>query len=243
MALKDTRFIYTAKNSLTGLSDVTARVRRNGVYVLGSDVTPINLVEVDNGRYELILTAVQLGTAGGLGWYDIYVDSASKSAPASAGRYIHEDDTDDLETHLTAVEAKIDIIDTNVDSIKTTVKNSNTILNDAGYGNANLKALIDAVQNTVSNISNVTRFSAPLPKPLVKLETGTKTYKIPINFYNTNGSMEDPDNDQIQIQIADESGNIRDSYLQGFTVQPYYATKNALGDYEFILEIPDTAGS
>ena len=50
--LREKRIIYLARNAATGLSDVTALVRRNGTYVLGTDTTPLPLSEVGNGRYQ-----------------------------------------------------------------------------------------------------------------------------------------------------------------------------------------------
>lgn len=248
MALKNQYFVYRAKNNTTGLTDVVAKVRRNGVYVLGTDVTPLALTEIDSGRYQLVLSPAQQTTAGGAGWYDVYIDSASRQAPAIAGREIEVNDLDDLDADLSAldgkvdvVDGKVDIIDANIDSIKTTVEGTNSEVTNPTTGLVNIKALVDAVQNTVNNISNVTRFSAPLPRPLVRLDTGTKRYKLPINFYDTAGNMEDPDSNQIQIQLTDEAGNVRDSYLVGFTAQPYYATRNSEGDYFYELDIPDTA--
>tara|TARA_Y100000310_G_scaffold243676_1_gene248245 strand:- start:18092 stop:19273 length:1182 start_codon:yes stop_codon:yes gene_type:complete len=244
MALKNERVIYTAKNAETGLSDVTANIRRNGVSV----ATGVSLSDIGNGRYELLLTPVILSGYGGAGYYDFYINSASKSAPATAARWILENDADDLNTTLGTIEGKIDVIDGNVDSIlsdttsiKSTVEDTNTVINDPSVGLSNLKTLIDLVQNGVTNISNVTRFSAPIPKQLIRLETGTKRYKIPAYLYDNNGNMEDPDAEQIQLQITDESGNSRDSLIVGFTAQPFYLARNAQGQYEFELDIPDTA--
>lgn len=241
MAFKNTYFIYRAKNDSTGLADVTAKVRRNGVYVLSSDISPLALTEVDEGRYQLVLSPAQISTAGGNGWFDVYIDSASKSAPATAGKLITEFDTDDLQSQVDGVETKVDVIDGNVDSIKTTVEDTNNQVNDGSHGLPNLKTLIDQIQNAVTDISNVTRFNSPVPKPLIRLDAGTKRYKIPFNMYDTNGNMEDPDSNQIQVELTDESGNSLDSYLVSFTTQPYYLTRNATGDYEFEMDIPDTA--
>jgi chaperonin cofactor prefoldin len=248
MALQTTYFIYTAKNNSTGLTDVTAKVRRNGAYVLGTDITPLTLTELDGGRYQLALSPAQLTTAGGAGLYDVYIDSASKPAPATAGKEVEVNDNDDLDSHLDTIETKIDTIDTEVGaiqtditSIKSTVEDTNADINDGTTGLPNIKALIDALQSSVNNISNVTRFSAPLPKPMVRLDTGTKRYQIPVHLYDTNGNMEDPDSNQIQLLITDEAGNSRDSFTVGFTVQPHYITRNGAGDYQFELDIPDTA--
>jgi translation elongation factor EF-1beta len=245
MALKNEYVIYTARNFTTGLLDVTADIRRNGTSV----ATGVALSDIGDGRYQLLLTPALLTGYGGAGYYDFYIDSASKSAPAVTARWILENDSDDLESHLTTIESKIDTVDTVVDgialdttSIKSTVEDTNTQVNDGSHGLPNLKTLIDNITSVVTNISNVTRFSAPIPKPLIRLGSGTKTYKIPVYLYDTNGNMEDPDLNQIELQLTDESGASRDTYISGFTTPPYYITRNAQGQYEFDLDIPDTAG-
>lgn len=244
MALKNERIIYVAKNFSTGLTDVTADVRRNGVSV----ATGVSLSDIGGGRYELLLTPAALTTYGGIGYYDFYINSASKNAPAVAGRYIHEDDTDDLKDALDLIEGKIDIIDTNVDSlvtdlasVKTTVEDTNNEVKDPTTGLSNIKSIVDAINSAVGNISNVTRFSAPIPPQLIRQNTGTKTYKIQVGVYDNQGNMEDPDSNEIQLQIKDESGNSRDSLLNGFVAQPFYITRDAQGVYSFELQIPDTA--
>lgn len=243
MALKNTRIIYTAKNFTTGLADVTADIRRDGVSV----ATGVALSDIGNGRYELLLTPALITSYGGAGFFDFLINSASKNLPAVAGKWILENDEDDLQSQIASIDTKIDTIDSNLDaaildisSIKTTVEDTNTEVNDGSHGLANLKTLIDAIQSSVTNISNVTRFSAPIPKPLVRPETGTKTYKIPVTMYDNNGNMEDPDSNQIQLSIADESGNSRDSLIVGFAAQPHYITRNAQGDYEFEIQLDNT---
>jgi hypothetical protein len=244
MALKNHRILYTAKNFTTGLSDVTAIIRRDGVQVASG----VSLADIGNGEYELLLTPALITTYGGAGYYDFWINSAFKNAPAPAGRWITVNDNDDLEIHLVTIETKIDTIDSNVDqvlldttSIKTTVEDSNTKINDPAIGLSNLKTLIDNATQIVSNISNVTRFNAPLPKPLIRKESGTKTYKIPVYLYDNNGDMEDPNANEIQVAIEDESGNSRDSLITGFSAQPHYINRDAQGQYNFELTIPDNA--
>jgi hypothetical protein len=244
MALKNERIIYVARNNQAGLADVTADIRRNGVSV----ATSVALSDIGSGRYELLLTPAALTGYGGSGYYDFYINSASKDAPATAARWILANDNDDLETHLGIIETKIDTVDTeignmqgDVTSIKSTVEDSNTRINDPSHGLVNLKTLIDAVQSGVTNISNVTRFSAPIPSQLIKIDNSTKTYKIPVYLYDNNGNMENPDASQIQLEITDESGNVRDSFINGFTAQPHYITNTGTGEFYFTLSIPDTA--
>ena len=244
MSLKNQRFIYTAKNFTTGLADVTANIRRNGV----SAATGVSLADIGNGNYELLLTPALQTTYGGEGYYDVYVNSASKDAPALAARWLLENDSSDNEIHLQAIETKIDalaaaqlVTQGDVTSIKATVEDSNTILNDASHGNANLKALLDAIQSVTTNISNVVRFNAAVLPQLIRKEVGSKTYKVPVYIYDNAGNMEDPDNSEVALTIKNSAGIVRDTLITGFVTQPHYIVKNATGDYYFELTIPDTA--
>ena len=255
MAFKTRYFVYTAKNFETGLTDITAKIRRNGAYVLGTDVTPIALTELDNGRYQLTLNNTQFTNAGGAGDYQIDVDSASKSAPVTRVVEITENDEDTIYALNQVMDGKLDVIDANVDqalvdiaavksdtaSIKLTVEDTNTEVNDPVTGLVNIKALIDQIQSVVTNISNVTRFNAPVPKKLIKLDVGTKSYKVPVRVFDTAGNLEDVDSNQIQLTIKDNAGVSRDSYINGFVSQPHYITRLDVGKYEFQLDIPDTA--
>jgi predicted nucleic acid-binding Zn-ribbon protein len=248
---KTSRVIYAAKKFVTGLTDVTANIRREGV----SAATGVSLLEISNGEYELILTPTLLNGYGGAGFYDFYINSASEDAPAIASKYITENDNDDIIAQLTTVEGKIDTLDgkidvidsevgaiqTDVTSIKVTVEDTNDEVKDVSHGLSPLKTLIDAIQDSVDNISNVTRFSAPVPGYLIRPGSGNKRYKIPVRLYDLNGNPEDPDSNQIQLLIKDESGTSRDSYIVGFTTQPHYINRTGIGIYDFELDIPSTA--
>lgn len=240
---RNERFIYIAKNAETGLTDITAKVRRNGVYVLGTGTTPLPLVELDNGRYELVLSSAQLITAGGVGHYDLYINSASKNAPAITARYINEFNTDDLSVQVSGVETKVDNIqlDTNdiqvnLASVKATVEDTNSEVKDPLYGLSNLKAVIDMIQSSVSNISNVARFGAFMPSQLIRPSVGLKRYKIEMRLFDTNGNMENPDGN-IVVAIEDEAGNSRASYLVGGA----NAVAVSTGVFYKELDLPSTA--
>jgi hypothetical protein len=246
---RDYRVVYTARNAITGLTNVTAKVRRNGAYVLGTGVTPLPLVELDNGRYELVLSAAQLNLAGGAGFYDFYINSATKDAPATKAEYITEKNEDDLETHLGAIETKVDSIQadtndiqTNLASVKATVESTNTEVISPLHGLAQLKSYLDAIQSAVSNIQNSTRFVATIPDQLVRPETGLRRYRSEIRLFDTAGNMEDPDANTITVSIKDESGNSRNSYLVGSVAgSTVDATRDAQGIFHVDLDIPDTA--
>lgn len=234
MSLKTERFLYTARNFDTTLTDVTANIRRNG----SSVATGVALTHVANGVYQLVLSPATLTGYGGSGYYDVYIDSVSKTAPAVAAKWILVNDADDLESHLATLEGKIDIIDTNVDSIKTTVEDTNTKVSSGTFGLAALKVLIDAVQSTVSNISNVTRQNIAMPVQMVTDDTDPTLYRIPIRIFDNAGNLEDPDSNAIAVSIQDESGNDKTSYIVGYVSGPVNAQRTAEGVYYVDISIP-----
>lgn len=246
---RDERFIYLARNATTGLTDVTAIVRRNGVEVLGTDVTPLPLVEIDSGRYELVLSAAQLNTAGGAGFFDVYINSASKNAPAITGKYITENNEDDLEAHLTTIEGKVDSVQTDVTaigsdvtSIKTTVEDTNSEVKSPTYGLNEIKNVVDAVETAIGQIQNNTRFTATMPNQMVILSTGVKAYRVWVALFDTAGDLEDPDSNQITVSIQNDQGANRNDYLKDSVASAAVdMTRDSKGVYYIDVEIPDTA--
>lgn len=246
---RDERFIYLARNAATGLTDVTAIVRRNGVEVLGTDVTPLPLVELDSGRYELVLSAAQLNSAGGAGFFDLYINSASRNAPAIVGKYITEKNEDDLDAHITIVEGKVDDVKTVVDaialdtsSIKVTVEDTNDEVKSPTHGLSEIKNVVDTLETAIGQIQNNTRFTVTLPTQMVILSSGVKAYRVWSALFDTAGNLEDPDTDTITVSIQNDQGVSRNDYLKdsvaGSTVD---MTKDSVGIYYVDVEIPDTA--
>lgn len=261
MAFKTRYFVYSAKKFQTGLTDVTAKVRRNGVYVLGTNTTPLALTELDNGRYQLALNDTQFQTAGGAGDYQIDVDSASKSAPATLVREITENDADTIyalqqiiDGKVDALDAKVDIVDANVDqalvdiaavkadtgSIKITVEDTNSEVKNPTTGLVNIKALVDALQSSVDNISNVTRFQGPVPKKLLRPDVGTKSYIVPLRIFDSNGNLEAPDGN-LTVTVKNSAGTDRTAdYINGATGTAHVLAPISTGVYEMQIDIAST---
>lgn len=246
---RDQRVIYMARNATTGLTDVTAVVRRNGVEVLGTDTTPLPLVEVGSGRYELVLSAAQLNSAGGAGYFDFYINSATRNAPAITGFYITEANEDDLAAKQIVIEGKIDSLQTDVTaigsdltSVKTTVEDTNAAVRDANYGLEETKNVIDAIEQAIGQIQNNTRFTTTLPTEMVIPGTGSNTYRVWSALYDTTGNLEDPDSDTITVSLENDQGASRNDYLVGSVAgSTVDMTKDSTGVYRIDLAIPDTA--
>jgi hypothetical protein len=234
MAFKDQRILYIGRNNDPALTDVRATIRRNGTV----EATEVALTAVSGmaGVYELVLNDSQIVSYGGAGYYSFRIDSASKSAPATTARWILENDSDTLMSEIEAQNLELA-------SMKATLENSNSILNNGSFGLASLKTLIDSVQSAVQSIQNNTTFVAAVPKMLIRPETGVTQYKIPIRVYNTQGTLEDPDSNEVFLQIRDANGNLKNSFIKDWdtVAAQVAATRDSLGQYHILLEIPSTA--
>jgi len=251
MALKTQRIYYTARNFKTGLTDVTAKViRRDGTQV----ALAVALAEVDAtnapGLYVLALSPATLTGYGGAGTYMAYINSASKDAPAVAKFIVTVNDTDDLEVHLVTIETKVDTLisgqstmQADITSIKATVEDTNTVINDPTDGNANIRALIESAINAVSSIQNNTRFIAVIPSQLISFESGSgnNLYRLPMRLFDTSGNLEDPDSNAISVSVANETGLDRTNILVGYVSGPVLATRDSQGVYRIDLNIADNA--
>lgn len=247
MAIRTQYAIYTARNFSTGLTDVVANVFKDGnntPVATGLALTEISTIEAP-GRYRLALSPTQINSFGGVGVYTITIDSPSKSAPATVKLIVEANNNDDLEAHLVIIEGKVDTLITNlsalqsdVTSVKGTVEDTNTKVSDGTFGLSALKTLIDAVQAGVTSIQNNTRTVVALPAEIITPATGSKIYKVPIRIYNTQGSLEDPDSNSVQVSLQNSSGNDRANLFTGGGTSPKAATRTGLGAYEVELTIP-----
>lgn len=250
MAFKTTRVLYTAKNFETGLTDITANIEFNGASV----ATGVALAEIDAvnfpGRYELVITPVQIGLYGGAGTYSFAINSATKNAPATAKLEVKEFDSDDLHLENVAIEAKIDtaiadigLVQSDLTSVKSTVENTNTNVIDGTFGLSALKTLIDSVQSGVTSIQNTTRTVVTLLPQMPKPSVGTDTFRVDVLIYNTSGGLEDPDADNITLTLLNAAGLDRANLIKGNVSGAFVipvGQKVGVGKYYFEIEISAT---
>jgi hypothetical protein len=123
--------------------------QKNGVDITGLNTLVLAEVDAANqpGIYSISLTDAILAGAGVTAVagdiIEMYLDApGGASAPAVFKFVVREKINEDLSTELAAVDAKIDIIDTNVDDIE-------TLLNDGTNGLAAIKTAIDTVDGVV----------------------------------------------------------------------------------------------
>ncbi len=245
--MKTQYIVYNARNFRSGLTDVTANVFKDGVSV--AVATGLALAELNpsdaKGRYTLTLTPTQINSFGGVGTYKVAINSASRNAPATAKLVIQANDNDDLSAQLSTIsgdlvtiDTKIDALQTDITSVKGTVESTNSEVLDGVTGLAAIKGLIDTAISGIGSIQQTTRTVVGFPTQLVSPSTGTETYEVLINIYNTQGSLEDPDTNLVNVSLQNASGLDRGNLFTGGGASPKAATRLATGKYKIELTVP-----
>lgn len=247
---KALRFLYQAKNSQTGLTDVKAQVYLNGVAkaVAGAAIAAVanangsKVTELDPtnapGIYEVLLTAADL-TAWGVtqtaaAYLEVEIDSASKSAPAPFRQQVTLADLDDIDVKLgtpagASISADIAAVKSDTSAIKVDLETGPANL-------ANILAAIQAVQNNAG-------FAIPVPSQMTIPASGSNLYRIPITIYDTNNDLVDPDSNSIVVGLVNQAGTDRGGFLVGSSGGPpltVLATRDSLGQYHVDVSIPST---
>lgn len=247
MAIKTQYIVYNARNFTTGLTDVTANVFLDGnstAVATGLALSELNPSDAA-GRYTLTLTPTQINSFGGVGTYIIKINSASKNAPATAKLVVQANDNDDLAALLTAIdgdltniESKIDAAQVDITSIKSTVESSNDALLTGPNALAIIKGLIDTAISGIGSIQQATRTVVGFPSELITPATGSKVYEVLINIYNSQGALEDPDSNLVNVSLQNSAGLDRGNLFTGGGSSPKAATRLAQGRYKIELTIP-----
>lgn len=140
-----------------------------------------------------------------------------------------------LQSTLDTVSGNLSVVDSNVDTIV-----------------ADLPVGLIASQIDVQSIQNNTRFVSSIPSTAIIPETGILIYKIGAYFYDSIGNMEDPDSDEIAVQIR---AILHQTYISGMyddegattpatpsvTFTGYYKlAKEDIGMYSTYITVADT---
>jgi hypothetical protein len=99
----------------------------------------------------------------------------------------------------------------------------------------NLDDSISNVRNDIAGISNVTRFACTIPI-LERPDAGSIAYKIRVNLVDTDGQMEDPDANTVNVGAENHAGMDRSSNLGGGGVM----SRLAQGRYEITYTVSST---
>jgi hypothetical protein len=150
---------------------------------------------------------------------------------------IVDSNVDALLVDTTNIEAKIDIVDANVDDIKTFMPATTPI----------------ASQLDVQGIQNNTRFVTAVPSFIIKPTTGDNYYGLKAYFYDTDGSLEDPDSNEVAIQLTGvDSGILTGKFFNSngssqpavasitFTPSYYRMVRLGVGEYVLFIKVSST---
>jgi hypothetical protein len=105
---------------------------------------------------------------------------------------------DSINERIVAIDAEVAGLDgaamrgTDNAALDSTVAKEAT-LTDATFGLAILDGELDSILTAVQGIQNVTRYAMWIPERLIRPDSGSKTYRIWLNIYDTIGNMEAPD--------------------------------------------------
>jgi len=242
----------------------------NAVYVLyaaknfqsGKTVT----IDVRNGADTLVVTGGSVPEIGTTGLY------GTSFTPATTGDFkvlIYENAGKVAAASLKVTAYDIESVGGDVASIKSLVEGANglaaiktvvdgnaTALGDikgAGFvtGTDSLKAikdyLVNTIQSSINGIQNSTLTAVSLPVQLERPESGTTSFKVYINVYNSAGASVNADNDDITVLVTNEAGTARDTNIQtasivgpsqaAYVSGQRYLKKESTGRYSFIYDV------
>lgn len=268
MALRTKFIYYRARNDGTGKTVEIVDAQKNGVDITG--LNGLGFAEVDGsnqpGVYRLNLTDALLIAANVLAVKDdiiqLYINDTAVGlvAPAIVKFQVHEETEDSIFDLIEVVEGKVDTIDGIVDTIlvdtadmqprivdiETDVDANRTTLESGTFGLSALKDLIDSMQTTIDNIQNVTRFSAAVSSRSVIPSAGNNDYRATMQLFDTDGNLEDPDTNQIEVSAKDETGANVTAAVLIFGTQSdngngkIDAVKDSTGQYRFDYRVANT---
>jgi len=192
--------------------------------------------------------------------------------PSTTGEYkiqITEDGTERAHASIKITTDDIESVGSNVTSIKSILENAtygNSALNDklddiegSGFttGSDSLVAiknyLVNTIQSSIDGISNNVNTAVSIPSKMLRPASGEASipYKIYVNVYDSNGNMEDPDDQDagagtamVSVAAEDESGNSRDSNVSGLDSSTQgglnWMTRVSEGRFSCIYTVADT---
>lgn len=234
---KPVRFIYQARNSKTGLSDVKAQVYLNGV-AKATGANAITATELGFGVYEVVLSAANLTTwgvaANQYNALEVIIDSAASPAQAIFRAELTVSNNDEIEAHLVSQDTAIAAIKSDTAAIKVDLETG--------------PAALSVLSTKLDKILNNSGFALSVPDELLRPASGSNSYRISQTFYDDqNEGLVDVDGNNIVVTLVNQAGADRSQYLVGYVAgasgQPGTApaVRDSLGQYHVDLQIPSTA--
>lgn len=233
--------LYGAKNYTSSLTIVAEVYNPSNAQIAAS---PITLSEIGTtGLYGGTFTPA----AGSEGEYKIKIQEGSQYR-AHASIKITEHDIVSVGGEVTSI---LDIVQ-HATYGNSAIVDRITGIEGTGFATSedSLSAirdyLVNTIQSSIANISNNTRTSVAIPTQMLKPNTGNNDYRIYVNVYDTEGNMEDPDDQNasnfIAINVVDESGNDRTGNLQNVTSwdSRFWLTRDSQGRFYCDYRVADT---
>lgn len=178
---------------------------------------------------------------------DVELDDATGSLPS--GAFTNHPDVDLADDAITS--AKYDEITAfPVES----VDSGNSQIARTGADTDTLETLsdqMDSLQTGIDGIQNNTKFVATVPSHMLIPDAGDTMYKLSVHFYDSDGNMEDPDSDEIDILYEDVSGADKDAFYDNaggsvgatagvIDINMWKMVKIGVGHYETYYKLPNT---
>ena len=127
---------------------------------------------------------------------------------------------------LAAHDGKLDTVDANVDAVLVDTGTSGVVVNsNTTNGKAEIQAEVNdallaydsnggvAKESSVSDIQNNTRFVTSIPANFLIPDTTPNVYKLVSIFYDADGALEDPDSNELSINLETASGADKNTIL------------------------------
>lgn len=239
------RFTYLAKFATTGLTDITCQVKVNNVTKAvstnaissspnanGSVITEMDATNM-KGEYDVLLSAADL-TAWGItqttaNFLELYINSASMSAPANFSAMVTLASLDDIDLKLgtpagASVSADIAAVKADTAAIKVDVETAASSL-------PNIYAALTQLQNNAG-------FAVGVPATMIIPSTGSTPNNITFTSYDSTNDLINVDANAISVTLKNGAGVDRSSYLTGASGGAAPMVHDSLGQYHIICTIP-----
>jgi len=179
-----------------------------------------------------------------------------------------------LEAGAEQAAASIKVTDYDIESVGGEVTSIKSLLENATYGSSALNDkldliagtsfvsaddslnaikdyLVNTIQSSISQIQNNTLTSVAMSTEMIRPSTGSSLFKVFVNVYDSEGMMQDPDDQDagsdtamISVDVLDESGNSRITNVSGLDASTQdskkWLTRVSQGRFSCIYSVSST---
>ncbi len=102
---------------------------------------------------------------------------------------------------------------------------------------ASVSADIATNLGAIQNIQNNTRLTSAIPSYMLVPGSGNNVYKVSVNFYDTDGNMEDPDSNDLGIKASTFDGSSKSALLYQDSAVTSPLTNSGISGYKKLVRI------